>query len=251
MFTNKTVLITGATSGIGKACAELFAEQGATVVAVGRNTERGSKLLETLNGSGHCFIESHLETKSAAQGLIERVLVDVETIDVLVNSAGVVHHHTVPDTSDSVWDETIAVNLNAVFYLCRAVIPVMITQGGGAIVNIASTWGMVGAEQTAAYCASKGAVIQLTRSMALDHAADNIRVNAVCPGAVDTPMMDSEAKAFGLSHDQARELWGSAAANKKVATVMDVGHAAVFLASDQASHIHGISLPVDGGSLAG
>ena len=127
----------------------------------------------------------------------------------------------------------------------------MIEAGGGSIINVASTWGLVGAETTAAYCASKGAVIQLTRAMAMDHAKDNVRINAVCPGAVDTPMLESEAGAFGITADQGRDLWRSSAANNKLATAEDIANSIIFLASENASHIHGVALPVDGGALAG
>ena len=148
------------------------------------------------------------------------------------------------------WENTMSVNLDAIFYLCRAVIPLMIQNEGGIIVNVASTWGLVGAENSAAYCASKGAVIQLTRSMAIDHAKERIRINAVCPGAVDTPMLAAEATAFGLDIADGKRLWANDAANNTLASTEDVASAILFLASDYAKHIHGISLPVDGGSIA-
>ena len=250
MFEDKIALITGATSGIGEKTAEILASKSANIVAVGRNTVKGDNLIKRLPGSGHCFISSDLKNKQEAQSLISRVIQNTAKIDILVNSAGVALHGTVPETRDEVWENTMSVNLDAVFYLCRAVIPTMIQNGGGIIVNVASTWGLVGAEHSAAYCASKGAVIQLTRSMALDHAKDNIRVNAVCPGAVDTPMLAAEATAFGLSVTDGKALWASDAANNELASTEDIANAILFLASDNAKHIHGIALPVDGGSLA-
>ena len=114
----------------------------------------------------------------------------------------------------------------------------MIQNKGGIIVNVASTWGLVGAEHSAAYCASKGALIQLTRSMAIDHAKDKVRINAVCPGAVDTPMLAAEATAFGLDIDDGKRLWASDAANNTLASTEDVASAILFLASDNAKHIH-------------
>ena len=247
---DKTVLITGATSGIGQKSAELFASKGATVVAVGRNTSRGHALVERLTGSGHSFISSDLSDKNQAQSLVDKAIEGAGAIDILINSAGVALHGTVPETDDQIWENTMAVNLNAVFYLCRALIPKMIIKGGGVIVNVASTWGLVGAEKSAAYCASKGALIQLTRSMAIDHAKDNVRINAVCPGAVDSPMLAAESAAFGLSVSDGKALWASDAANNKLAMTEDIANAILFLASENASHIHGISLPVDGGSIA-
>ena len=247
---DKTVLITGATSGIGQKSAELFAFEGATVVAVGRNTSRGQALVERLEGSGHSFVPSDLSDKNEAQSLVDKVMEVAGTVDILVNSAGVALHATVPETDDQIWENTMAVNLNAIFYLCRALIPKMIIKGGGVIVNVASTWGLAGAEKSAAYCASKGALIQLTRSMAIDHAKDNVRINAVCPGAVDSPMLAAESAAFGLSVSDGKALWASDAANNKLAMTEDIANAILFLASESASHIHGISLPVDGGSIA-
>ncbi len=247
---DKTVLITGATSGIGEKSAEFFALEGATVVAVGRNSSRGQALVERLEGTGHSFVPSDLSDKNEAQALVDKVTEVAGTIDILVNSAGVALHATVPETDDQIWENTMAVNLNAIFYLCRALIPKMITKGGGVIVNVASTWGLAGAEKSAAYCASKGALIQLTRSMAIDHAKDNVRINAVCPGAVDSPMLAAESAAFGLSVSDGKALWASDAANNKLAMTEDIANAILFLASENASHIHGISLPVDGGSIA-
>ena len=244
------MLITGATSGIGQTSAELFALEGATVVAVGRNTSRGQALVERLEGSGHSFVPADLSDKNEAQSLVDKVTEVAGTVDILVNSAGVALHATVPETDDQIWENTMAVNLNAIFYLCRALIPKMIIKGGGVIVNVASTWGLAGAEKSAAYCASKGALIQLTRSMAIDHAKDNVRINAVCPGAVDSPMLAAESAAFGLSVSDGKTLWASDAANNKLAMTEDIANAILFLASENASHIHGISLPVDGGSIA-
>ena len=244
------MLITGATSGIGEKSAELFALEGATVVAVGRNSSRGQALVERLEGSGHLFVPSDLSDKNEAQSLVDKVTEVAGTVDILVNSAGVALHATVPETDDQIWENTMAVNLNAIFYLCRALIPKMIIKGGGVIVNVASTWGLAGAEKSAAYCASKGALIQLTRSMAIDHAKDNVRINAVCPGAVDSPMLAAESAAFGLSVSDGKALWASDAANNKLAMTEDIANAILFLASENASHIHGISLPVDGGSIA-
>ena len=251
MLNGKIVLVTGATSGIGFATATACAREGASVIVSGRNRSAGEDLVSRLDGDSHCFVAADLSVKKQAQSLIGDVLEKVGNLDILVNNAGVVHHATVPETSDEHWDDTLAVNLSAIFFLCRAAIPAMIEQGGGVIVNVASTWGLVGAENSAAYCASKGAVIQLTRCMAMDHARENVRINAVCPGAVDTPMLESEAVTFGLSADEGRKLWATDSATKTLASAEDIADAIVFLASERAKHIHGVALPVDGGSLDG
>ena len=244
----KIALVTGATSGIGAAVAEVFALQGATVIATGRDQLRGESLVQSLQGKDHMFFPSDLGNKNQIRALVDQIRGEFEQLDILINNAGVVHHRTVPDTDDSHWDETIAINVSAVFYLCRAVIPQMIQQGGGSIINIASTWGLVGAEQSAAYCASKGAVVQLTRAMAKDHAKDNVRVNAVCPGSVDTPMLESEANQFGITAEQARTMWAADSPNNRIASAEDVAQSVLFLASDNSRHIHGIAMPVDGGA---
>ena len=136
------------------------------------------------------------------------------------------------------------------FYLSRAAVRVMGPAGGGSIINIASTWGIVAGENVAAYCASKGGVIALTRAMAADHARENVRVNAVCPGAVDSPMLVQEAEQVGMSAEEGRRVWAQDAPNRRLASTEEIADAVLFLASERARHIHGIALPVDGGAIA-
>ncbi|MFT5503735.1 MAG: meso-butanediol dehydrogenase/(S,S)-butanediol dehydrogenase/diacetyl reductase [Gammaproteobacteria bacterium] len=250
MLKGKTILVTGATSGIGRTTAEVCAREGARIIASGRNVDAGASLLADLPGTDHQFICADLAKRSQAENLIRQIS-EIGQLDGLVNSAGIAQHASVTETSNKLWDDTMSINLNAVFYLCRAVIPMMIEQGGGVIVNVASTWGLVGAEQSAAYCASKGAIIQLTRAMAMDHARQNIRINAVAPGAVDTPMLAAEAAEFGLSADQGRKLWAADAPTGTLASTSDIAETILFLMSDKSRHIHGTVIPVDGGSLAG
>ena len=247
-LTGKTALITGATSGIGAETVRVFTREGATVMLTGRNRERGEQILSELAGAD--FIAAELGTAETAEMLIAETVKRLGRIDILVNSAGVIYHVSVPDTTDAQWEETLAINVSAVFFLSRAVVPEMIRCGGSVIVNVASTWGLVGAAQTAAYCASKGAVVQLTRAMAIEHAASNVRINAVCPGGVDTPMLEREAEMFGIGPAEAREVWAKDAPNLRLASSADIANAVAFLASDQASHIHGAVLPVDGGATA-
>ncbi len=185
-----------------------------------------------------------------ADWLVEETVAQFGGLDVVVNSAGMVHHADALETSDELWRQHMALNVDALFYLSRAAVQRMKAQGGGAIVNISSEWGLVGAERAVAYCASKGAVIQITRAMALYHGADGITVNAVCPGGVDTPMLAAEAKLLGMTAEEARAHWSAASPNKRVATARDIADAVCFLASDAARHINGVALPVDGGNLA-
>ena len=249
-FKDQVALITGSTSGIGEATARILSREGVSLMLTGRDNERGENLCKELTTSNVCFSPYDLKDPMVGELLISETLKEFSRIDILVNSAGVAHHSTVPDTSDNQWEETMAVNLTAVFLLCRAAIPAMIRTGGGTIINVASTWGLVGAKQSAAYCASKGAVVQLTRAMATDHAQDNIRVNAICPGAVDTPMLESEARSFGLSSEEGRNLWASDAPNNQLASAEDIANSVLFLASSNARHIHGAMLTVDGGATA-
>ena len=249
LLRDKSALITGATSGIGEATARMFVQEGARVVLTGRSQPRGDTLSAAL-GENADFVQTELGTAASANRLIDEAAKRLGGLDILVNSAGVVYHQTVPNTSDEIWQETMSINVDAVFYLSRAAVIGMIERGGGVIVNVASTWGLVGAAQTAAYCASKGAVIQLTRAMAVDHAVDNVRINAVCPGGVDTPMLAREAEAFGVDLEEGRQMWAKDAPDKKLATAEDIADAVTFLASSRAKHIHGAVLAVDGGAIA-
>ena len=246
----KGALITGATSGIGAQCARAFAREGMKLVLTGRSAARGEAMVAERSGCDATFVRSELGTAADADALVASSVRRLGRLDVLVNSAGVIHHRNAPETSDAQWEETIAVNLSAVFYLSRAAVREMVPRGGGVIVNVASTWGIVAGERVAAYCASKGAVIALTRAMAADHARENVRVNAVCPGGFDTPMLVREAEQLGMSAEVGRQVWRADAPNRRLASAEDIADAVVFLASERARHIHGIALPVDGGAIA-
>jgi NAD(P)-dependent dehydrogenase (short-subunit alcohol dehydrogenase family) len=171
-------------------------------------------------------------------------------LDILLNNAGIVHRATVTETSDAEWERVMAVNVRSVFLMSRATIPLMEEAGGGAIVNIASGWGLAGGPRAAAYCASKGAVVQMTRAMAIDHGVRNIRVNCVCPGDTDTPLLHQEAELLG----QADAEFMREAADRplgRVGTVEEIARAVLYLASDSASFVTGATLAVDGGGTAG
>lgn len=246
----KIALVTGATSGIGEEVVRVFVEQGSKVLATGRNEPQGERLVEELGAERCAFRSADLCQPGIADSLVDETVARFGALHVLVNSAGMIHHADALETSDDLWRRHMAINVDALFYLSRAAVRHMKAHGGGAIVNISSEWGLVGAERAVAYCASKGAVVQITRAMALDHAADGITVNAVCPGGVDTPMLAAEAKRFGMTADEARAQWSAASPNKRIATARDVAHAVLFLSSDAARHINGVALSVDGGNLA-
>jgi len=251
-LTGKTVLVTGATSGIGAAIAEACAAAGAALMLTGRSAERGNAVLGRARRHGvpAQFLAANLTEPSRPDELVAETVKRCGRLDVLVNNAGIIHRGTIVDCSDAEWDDVIAVNATALFRLSRAAVRQMRTQGGGSIVNIASDWGLVGGRNAFAYCASKGAVVQMTRAMAADHARDGIRVNCVCPGDVDTPMLASGIAKRGMSQEQGLRYLGERVPLGRVARPEEIAKAVVFLASDDSSYMTGAMLSVDGGNTA-
>jgi meso-butanediol dehydrogenase / (S,S)-butanediol dehydrogenase / diacetyl reductase len=251
-FAGKAVLVTGSTSGIGEACARLFAESGAAVLVTGRDAERGRRVVDSIGKAGGAsqFIAADLRAEGACERLIADTLERLGGLDVLVNNAGILYTANALDTTVEQWQDTLAVNVNALFFLSRAAVKHMKAAGKGVIVNVASEWGLNGEPNHVAYCASKGAVVQITRCMALDHAADNIRVNSVCPGEIHTRMVDEIlAKRGGDSAANLREL-AAGIPMRRLAQPVEVARCVHFLASDQASYVTGTNLSVDGGNDA-
>ncbi len=248
----KAVLVTGSTSGIGEACVRVFAEGGAAVVVSGRDAERGRRVAQSIGAGGGSaqFIAADLRDRGACDRLIADAVARLGGLDVLVNNAGILYTANALDTTDEQWLDTMAVNVNALFYLSRAAVRHMKAAGKGVIVNIASEWGLNGEPNHVAYCASKGAVLQITRCMALDHAADNIRINCVCPGEIHTRMVDEILTKRG--GDAAANLRALAAGipMRRLAQPAEVARCVAFLASDHASYVTGTHLSVDGGNDA-
>jgi meso-butanediol dehydrogenase / (S,S)-butanediol dehydrogenase / diacetyl reductase len=251
-FTGKTVLVTGSTTGIGEACAHIFAQSGAQVMVSGRNEPRGRAVVEDIQaacGSAQ-FAAVDLRAAGACERLVGDTVERLGGLDVLVNNAGILYTADALDTSNEQWLDTMAVNVNALFFLSRAAVGHMKAAGKGAIVNVASEWGLNGEANHVAYCASKGAVIQITRCMALDHARDNIRVNSVCPGEIHTRMVDDIlARRGGDLADSLREL-AAGIPMRRLAHPAEVARCVHFLASDLASYVTGTNLSVDGGNDA-
>ena len=241
------VLITGASSGIGAATAIAFAEDGWDVMAAGRDEGR----LEEVADVSEKIVTwaGELAESGDCDELVSDTIDEFGQLDCLVNNAGVIVRADVADTSDEDWRYTMAINLDVPFYLSRAALPYLL-RAEGSIVNIASDWGLSGGKRAAAYCASKGGIVLLTKAMARDHAADGLRVNAVCPGDVETPMLVAEADAEGVELESYLEQAAENSPNGRIATPEEVADLALFLASDVASHINGAAIPIDGGGSA-
>jgi NAD(P)-dependent dehydrogenase (short-subunit alcohol dehydrogenase family) len=251
-LSGKVALITGAASGIGRATALLFAREGAAVAVADLNADAGQRVVDQITKSGgRAFFEGIEVTRTAdCQRLVERAIREFGRIDILFNNAGIIRRATVLDLSEDDWDRVMAVNVKSIYLLSREVIPHMQKAGGGTIINTASGWGLTGGAKAAVYCASKGAVVLLTKAMAIDHGPQKIRVNCICPGDTDTGMLRDEAQQLG--EENSRFL---AEATKRplcrVGTPEEIAQAALYLASDASSFVTGTALVVDGGGLAG
>lgn len=240
----KVVLITGASSGIGKATARTFAESGYSVAACGRNRASLDALAQERPDAIFPFI-SDLKDSAACDGLIEACVQKFGRLDVLVNNAGILERADAEGTSDEMWRDTMLLNLDVPFYLSRAAMP-HLKKNKGRIVNISSDWGKSAGKRAVAYCASKGAVIMMTKAMAKDHAGDGVTVNAVCPGDVLTPMLEKGAAEQGA--DMAD--WHARTPTGRLTEAHEIASAVHYLASDAAAQITGTTLLVDGGANA-
>ncbi len=248
----KIALITGAASGIGRATALLFAREGAAIAIADMNSDDGRHLADEIIGTGgRAFFEPTDVTRSGdCRQLVERALREFGRIDILFNNAGIIRRATVLDLSEEDWDHVMSVNVKSIYLLSREVIPHMQKSGGGTIINTSSGWGLVGGARAAVYCASKGAVVLLTKAMAIDHGPQNIRVNCICPGDTDTGMLREEAQQLAVENsrflaDSAKRPLG------RIGTPAEIAQAALYLASDASSFVTGTALVVDGGGLAG
>ena len=245
----RVALVTGATSGIGRACALRLAADGFAVVVGGRSAERAAEVVDEITAGGGTATTALGDVAESGYGdaAVAATVAAHGRLDVLVNAAGVITRSDAEGTTDDEWHRVMSTNVDGLFRASRAALPAIRAAGGGTIVNISSTNGLVGGAGLAAYCASKGAVTNLTRAMALDHAAEGIRVNAVCPGAVDTRMLYSEGSG---TVDEVRAKNLPDIPEGRIPDGSEVAELVASLADDRSRHITGANISIDGGYTA-
>jgi NAD(P)-dependent dehydrogenase (short-subunit alcohol dehydrogenase family) len=249
---NKVALVTGGSSGMGRATAKVFAQEGAKVAIIGRNESRGRQVVDEIgrDGGKAIFVKTDVRLAEDCRRAVDATVDAFGRLDILFNNAGVLYANTVLDCSEEEWDLTIDISLKGTFLMSKLALPIMITQGSGVIVNNASGWGLVGGNAAAAYCAAKGGVVLLTKAMAIDHARQGIRVNCICPGDVDTPMLEEDARLRKMDFED----YLVAAADRPMGRIgksEEIASAVLFLATDASSFMTGATLVVDGGGTAG
>jgi sorbitol-6-phosphate 2-dehydrogenase len=250
---DKVALVTGGGSGIGQAICRRFAEQGARIAVADLDLKNASSVADDLNERGNKAMALRVDVKilQEVKLMVGKVLNEFNRIDILVNSAGISKIISFLNTTEEIWDEIMSVNLKGTFLCCQAVIPIMLKQGGGKIINLSSKTGKSGTSWHAAYCASKAGIIGLTQSLAVEFASNKIYVNAICPGIVFTPIWDDMLAEYGrkrgLSPEQAREYLISKIPLGRPAEPFEVANLALFLASSESDYMTGQAINLTGG----
>lgn len=248
----KIAVVTGGASGIGLATAKLLSEVGTKTVILDIDEQKGKEVENSFQASDlaiefmKCDVTNAQDCQRVAQLLEEKY----GKVDVLFNNAGIIRRKTVIELEESEWDAVIDVSLKGVYLLSKYLIPLMREHGGGSIINTGSGWGLKGGDKAASYCAAKAGVVNLTRAMAIDHGPENIRVNCICPGDTDTPLLRNEAIQLDIEENS---FLRSSAVDRPLArlgTPEDIAKGVLFLASDLSSWVTGTTLTVDGGGLA-
>ncbi len=250
-LSNKVAIVTGAAIGIGKVAALLFAREGAKVVVVDINERLGQQVVEAIQSAGGeaIFVQTDLTQAEDVRRLVERTRQTYQHLDVLYNNAGINHFAQIADTEETDWDRVLDANVKSVYLTAKFAIPLMKASGGGVIINTASAAALVGLRNLAAYTASKGAVLALTRNIALDYAADKIRCVALCPGVTATEMTERVIQS-DPDPVAARARFDRVIPRGSIAQPEEIARVALFLASDDSSYVTGAAIPVDGGYTA-
>ena len=253
-FADKVVVVTGGSTGIGRACAQEFAAEGAAVVIADVNLQQGLELAAAIKADGGRALFQHTDVSRdiAVERMVGMACERFGGIDYLVNSAAIQSYGSVVTTDEDTWNRTIDINLKGIYLAAKHCIPRIAQRGGGAVTSIASVQGLTTQPGVAAYTATKGAIIAMTRTMALDHADEGVRVNAVSPGSIDTPMLRESAQLFNPDAvEETVASWGSLHPLGRVGQPREVARVVLFLSSDDASFMTGANVVVDGGLTIG
>lgn len=248
-LTNEVAIVTGATSGIGKGIATLFSNEGAKVVIVGRNEQRGNEVVETIKASGGeaLFIQADVTVEEDVKHVVDTTMKTYGNIDILINNAGVVVPGSIPEVDFDNWKKVYDTNVTSTYLFCHYVLPIMIEKKKGSIINIASEAGVKGLKNRAAYCAAKAAVIGMTKAMAVDHSPYGIRINAISPGTIETPMVEQLIN-NAPNPEEMRQTFIDRRLLPYLGKVEEIAQCALFLASSKASYMTGANVIIDGGA---